>query len=191
MRIVAGKHRGRNLRAPEGRDVRPTADRARQTLFDMLSHRRLEDDGTFDFEGARVCDVFCGTGALGLEALSRGATHAVFIDSDRKALDAARENARSLGEDAHVTFLQIDATRPPRSDAPCSLVFLDPPYGSALGGKALEALAEKNWLAARAIAVLELGAKEDFHAPEKFELVAERRVGAAKLVILRHASDSA
>jgi len=185
MRIVAGKHRGRTLRAPEGRDVRPTSDRARQTLFDMLSHRKF-GEANFEFEGVRVADVFCGTGALGLEALSRGAEHAVFIDIDRKAIEAARENAKSLGEEAHATFLQIDATRPPRCDAPCALLFLDPPYRSGLAGKALAALAEMHWLAPGAIATVEIGAKEDLVPPGGFETVTERKVGAAKIAILRY-----
>lgn len=184
MRIVAGKHRGRTLRAPEGRDVRPTSDRARQTLFDMLTHRKFAE-ANFEFEGVRVADVFCGTGALGLEALSRGAEHAVFMDIDRKAIEAARENAKNLGEDSRATFLQIDATRPPRCDDPCALIFLDPPYRSGLGEKVLAALAEKNWFAPGAIATVEIGATEDLAPPDGFETVAERRVGAAKLLILR------
>lgn len=185
MRIVAGRHRGRTLRAPEGRDVRPTSDRARQTLFDMLTHRKF-GEANFEFEGARVADVFCGTGALGLEALSRGAEHAVFIDIDRKAIEAARDNAKTLGEEGRATFLQIDATRPPRSDDPCALVFLDPPYRSGLAGKSLAALAEKNWLAPGAIATVEIAATEDPVPPAGFEILAERRVGAAKIAILRY-----
>ncbi len=190
MRIVAGRHRGRRLRAPAGRDVRPTSDRARQTLFDMLAHRRL-DESWRGFEGVRVLDAFCGTGALGLEALSRGAAHAVFMDSDREALAAARENAKALGEEAHATFLEVDATRPPRAGEPAALVFLDPPYGSGLTEEALAALTVNNWVAKGSIVAVELGAKEDLAPFPGFAVLAERRVGAAKIVILRHGRISA
>jgi 16S rRNA (guanine966-N2)-methyltransferase len=186
MRIVAGRHRGKILRAPVGRAVRPTSDRARQALFDILVHHDFGAGagGAFKLEGARVCDAFCGTGALGLEALSRGAAHAVFMDSDRSALDMARDNARALGEDQRAKFVLADATRPPRSDAPCSLVFVDPPYGSGLAAPALNALAKAGWLADGAVAVVEIAAREDFAAPEGFEVLEERRVGAGRFVIV-------
>jgi len=184
LRIVAGIHRGRSLRAPKGRSVRPTADRARQALFDVLTHHRFEGK-RFEIEGARVCDAFCGTGALGLEALSRGAAHAVFMESDRKALDAARENAQVLGEEAHVTFLLCDATRPPKADAPCTLVLLDPPYRSGLAAPALAALAQRGWIAEDTLCVAEVAAREAFTPPEGFEVLDERRVGAARFVMVR------
>ncbi len=185
MRIVAGTHRGRVLRAPKGRKIRPTADRARQKLFDILAHRRF-DAGDFEFAGARVLDAFCGTGALGLEALSRGADEAVFLDSDPEALGMARENARELGEEAHAKFVLADATNPPQAPAPCDLVFLDPPYGSGLGARALTALMARGWIRPGVLAVLEMAAREDFAPPPEFVLLEERRVGAAKFVILRN-----
>src|SRR5262245_19773674 len=101
MRIVGGKHRGRKIEAPPGLDVRPTSDRAREALFNILIHGHLSDDGTSPLPGARVLDAFAGSGALGLEALSRGAAHAHFIDSDAKAGAAIRTNAKVLGETAN------------------------------------------------------------------------------------------
>jgi 16S rRNA (guanine966-N2)-methyltransferase len=187
MRIVAGKHRGRSLKAPAGRDVRPTADRARQTLFDILAHRRFNGE-RFEIERARVLDAFCGTGALGLEALSRGAAHATFMDADRAALDAARDNARGLREEQNTQYVLCDATKPQKADSPCTLILLDPPYGSMLAAPALTALAEKGWVAEGALCAAEIGAREDFVAPEGFTVLEERRVGAARFVMARRIS---
>ena len=132
MRIIGGRHRGRPLRAPAGRDVRPTPDRVREALFNVLLHGAA----AFDLEGASVVDVFAGSGALGLEALSRGAGHATFIESTDEALRFIRMNAGRLDEGANTTLLRLDASRlppPPRAArCPAPLVFLDPPYGTAL-----------------------------------------------------------
>ena len=113
MRIVGGSHRGRRLTAPKGDTVRPTSDRAREALFNILTHGHLSADGTSPLPGARVLDAFAGSGALGLEALSRGAAYALFIDSDAKACAAIRENAKALGETGNVTVILADATKPP------------------------------------------------------------------------------
>ncbi|WP_307832898.1 RsmD family RNA methyltransferase, partial [Azospirillum argentinense] len=113
MRIVGGKHRGRRLAAPGGSDTRPTTDRTRESLFNILSHADWGPDGTDLLEGAVVVDAFCGTGALGLESLSRGAAHASFLDLGRAALDAVRANVAALGEGANAAVLRADATRPP------------------------------------------------------------------------------
>ena len=120
MRIVGGKHRGRRIEAPPGQDVRPTSDRAREALFNILIHGHLSADGTSPLPGARVLDAFAGSGALGLEALSRGAGHALFIESDAKACAAIRANAKALGETANATVIPGDATKPPPCPgAPC------------------------------------------------------------------------
>ncbi len=185
MRIVAGRHRGRPLRAPEGKGVRPTSDRARQAAFNILEH----GIPGFAFEDASVVDVFSGTGALGLEAISRGAAHATFIDVDALALKYAKENAARLGEWRHVLVLKIDATRlappPLAAKAPCMLAFLDPPYGEGLLGPALQGLAARGWLAANAVVVAEMGAKEPFEPPKGYALLQERAYGAAKIAFLR------
>ena len=185
MRIIAGIHRGKQLQAPKGMEVRPTADRARQTLFDILMHGTF-GGARFDIRETRVLDAFCGTGALGLEAISRGAGEAVLMDLDGAALAAARENTRELREENRVKVIQADVTRPPSADRPCDLVFLDPPYGLGLGAPALAALGEQGWVAPGALVVLETGAREKFTAPEGFALLDERRVGAAKFLILRY-----
>jgi 16S rRNA (guanine966-N2)-methyltransferase len=187
MRIVAGRHRGRRLLAPPGETVRPTSDRAREALFNILSHGRLTAEG-FPFAGAAVLDVFAGTGALGLEALSRGAAEAAFIEQDRDALAALRRNIAALSEDAHSRIVPGDATRPPRAPSAYALAFLDPPYRSGLAAAALTALDAAGWLAPEALAVVELAAREHLPPPAGFSLVDERVYGAARLLFLRRAA---
>jgi 16S rRNA (guanine966-N2)-methyltransferase len=186
VRIVGGKHRGRNLKAPTGRDVRPTSDRTREAVFNILAHGI---DG-FDLEGASVVDLFCGTGALGLEALSRGACHATFIDSDRTSLALAKENAATVGEWRNVTQLKIDVRRlgppPLAAKAPCNLAFLDAPYDQGLTLPALLAISNKGWLAKDSVVVVELAEKEALEPPRGLTLVSERVYGAARVVFLQN-----
>ena len=139
MKIVGGAFRGRRLAAPTGHDVRPTSERTRESLFNILAHGLADWGG--ELKGASVVDLFCGTGALGLEALSRGAAHVTLIDSSGSVLSAARKNS-ALGINAakRTTILKMDATMlasPPLSaQAPCAIAFLDPPYGSDLAAPA-------------------------------------------------------
>lgn len=180
MRIVGGSHRGRRLAAPEGRDTRPTADRAREALFNIL---RSRDD--LELEGAAVLDAFAGSGAVGLEALSRGAAKAYFLESQDEALSAIKANIDMLKERGRAIPLRADATRPPQAHEPCALAFLDPPYHSDLAGPSLEALAARGWLADGAVVVVEVAAKEPFSPPPGFDLEDERVYGAARLVFLK------
>ena len=180
MRIVGGRHRGRHLIAPPGRAVRPTSDRAREALFNILLHAYADP-----VSGARVLDLFAGTGALGLEALSRGAAEAVFIENDRTALVALRGNIAALGLIANTRIVAGDATKPPRATVACAVAFLDPPYTSGLAPPALIAFAAAGWLAPDALAVVEIGAREPFSPPEAFAALDERFYGATRLVLLR------
>ncbi|HEX5452923.1 MAG TPA: 16S rRNA (guanine(966)-N(2))-methyltransferase RsmD [Stellaceae bacterium] len=184
MRIIGGSHRGRRLLAPAGEAVRPTGERAREALFDILSHGSLAASG-LPFAGKTVLDAFAGTGAFGLEALSRGAAAAVFIDNSREALAALRRNIQALGEEDRTQIVAGDATRPPRAGIACALAFLDPPYKSGLAAPALTALAAAGWLTPDALAVVELAAREALAPPAGFRLVDERVYGAARLVFLR------
>lgn len=191
MRIIGGRHRGRALAAPEGFEVRPTSDRARESLFNILEHGRFSPDGISPLRGAHVLDAFAGTGALGLEALSRGAERLVAMDVKSAAIACIKANARALGDLARVTLFQCDATKPPRplagpAGSPCSLVFLDPPYKSGLGSAALTALAEAGWIAAGAICVLEVDKSEHGAAPDGYAILDERSYGKAKLVFMRY-----
>jgi 16S rRNA (guanine966-N2)-methyltransferase len=183
MRIVAGKHRGRRIAAPPGGMVRPTSERAREALFNILAHGRFAPAPVF--EEARVLDVFAGTGAFGLEALSRGARFATFIEKDRHAREALAANIAALGEASRTRLLAADATVPPRADGPYDLLFLDPPYRSGLAAPALQALSRTGWLGSDALVVVELAAREDFEPPAGFEVLEERRYGAGRLVFLR------
>lgn len=185
MRIVAGKHRGRPLAVPQGSDIRPSGDRVREALFNTLCHgnaRIGEGDGVRE---AIVLDGFAGTGALGLEAASRGAAHVTLMERDHEALRLCRRNVASLGEQERVTVLAGDCLAPVRAAQPCDLVLLDPPYRSGAAADALTALARAGWIAPDALCVVELAAKEPFTPPEGAELLDERRYGAARVVFLR------
>ena len=188
MRIAAGQHRGRRLAEIDGRDIRPTSDRARAAVFDILARGRLAATG-WSIEGAVVLDAFCGTGALGLEALSQGAGFAVFMDTSPHALARTRENIRALGEAGRSLSLQADALAPPRPGPSlpgrAGLVFLDPPYGENLGPAALVALDRAGWVAPAVVAVFEMGAHDAFAPPEGFEIVDTRRYGAARICFTR------
>jgi 16S rRNA (guanine966-N2)-methyltransferase len=183
MRIVGGRHRGRKLVAPPGDTVRPTSDRAREALFNILSHGRFAASG-LPFAGQPVLDGFAGTGALGLEALSRGASAAVFFETEREALTALRRNIAALGEEDRVHIVAGDATRPPRAGMRCPLTFLDPPYGSGLAAPALAAFAAAGWLSEDALAVVEVAARQALATPTGFSVIDERVYGAARLVFL-------
>ncbi|MBS0220986.1 MAG: 16S rRNA (guanine(966)-N(2))-methyltransferase RsmD [Proteobacteria bacterium] len=188
LRIIGGKHRGRAIATPEGLTTRPTSNRAREALFNVLAHANWRQDGTSPLVEARVLDAFAGSGALGLEALSRGAAHATFLDKDAAAIKLLGENLRKLGETAAAKVVRGDATRPPPAREACDLVFLDPPYRSGLAAPALAALEEAGWLTPGAIVTVELANTEDLLQPSRFEVLDERRYGAAKILILRHAS---
>ena len=171
MRIVGGSLRGRRLLAPEDRAVRPTTDRARETLFNILASRGVLRD-------AHVLDAFCGTGALGCEALSRGSASAHFWDIAPASLSLARRNVEALGLEAVSTLARRDATRPSRCDGPAfTLVFADPPYGKGMGEACAAALASGGWLRPDALLVLEERAGSLPETLGGFETVDERRLG--------------
>lgn len=184
MRIDAGSHKGTKLIAPEGDDVRPTSDRARQAIFNMLIHR-------FEaVEGARVLDAFAGSGALGLEALSRGAESLVAMELMRPALDALKRNITACRENARALVFACDALKPPAAKthpkfAPCSLVFLDPPYGKGLIAPAIDALSDAGWIAPGALIVAEMAITEDLPAIHPLAIQEERRYGKAKIQFLQ------
>ena len=187
MRIIGGKWRGRRLAAPEGRAVRPTIDRVRESLFNVIEHgRHTNGDGSL-LPGVRVLDGFAGTGALGLEALSRDAAHVTFIDSDRAALAVLEANIAELGAAAETTVLRADCLTPPRATEPCGLILLDPPYGQGLAEPALQALDAQGWIAPGALCVVELRRDDAFEPPDGFEPLDDRHYGATRIVLLRRA----
>ena len=183
MRIVAGAFRGRRLAAlgkgDAGAHLRPTTDRVREALFNMLAGGRFGDP----FSGAHVLDLFAGTGALGLEALSRGAAHVTFVDDGRVATRLIRENIAALGVKAKTRLIARDATRLPQAEAPATLVFLDPPYGKGLGDKALASASNAGWIAPDALIVWEDSTAQT--APEGFAPLETRRYGDSWITLLR------
>jgi 16S rRNA (guanine966-N2)-methyltransferase len=183
MRIVAGAWRGRRLVAPEGAATRPTADRARQALFDVLTHAPYA--GRAVLHDAAVLDAFAGTGALGLEGLSRGGATATFFEQDRAALAALRTNIAACRAESRARVIVGDALSPPRAAAPAGLVFLDPPYGQGLVPRALAALAAAGWIAPGAMVVAEIGAEEGLPEIGGMAVLDDRRWGAARVVFLR------
>lgn len=184
MRIVAGRFRGRALAAlgkgDPGAHLRPTTDRTRESLFNILAGGRFGDPIT----GAHVLDLFAGTGALGLEALSRGAAHATFVDDGAKALSLIRQNIALCGAQTETRIIKRDARRlPPNDGAPCDLVFLDPPYGKGLGEQALTQALAQGWIAPEALIVWEESAA--IIPPEGFALLDSRRYGDTVISLLR------
>jgi len=177
MRIVAGKWRGRLIEAPPGKATRPTSDRAREGLFSMLTSR------IGSFEGLRVADLFAGTGALGLEALSRGAAHCTFVEKDRAALDILQRNIDRLGAGDR-TDIRAQAVEHVAL-APCDLIFMDPPYGAGLAQAALDRAAD--WVASGGWISIELHG-ESLALPSGLEAAAERRFGKATLILIRSAA---
>jgi 16S rRNA (guanine966-N2)-methyltransferase len=183
MRIVGGRLRGRALAAPKSQAIRPTADRLREALFNILVHA-YGDPVT----GARVLDLFAGTGALGLEALSRGAAFALFIDDAAEARALLRENVAALGLGGVTRIFRRDAFKlgPAHPIEPFSLAFLDPPYGRGLAEAALASARAGGWLTPAALIVVEEAASAAFAAPEGFDELERRRYDDTALIVLRH-----
>ena len=178
MRIVAGDWRGRNLTTPPGKSTRPTADRTRETLFSMLASR------LGSFEGLRIADLYAGSGALGLEALSRGAAHVTFVETDRAAIKAIEANVTALGADGRSVIRATSAATLPSSEA-FDLVIADPPYQPGSGTAVAAAVAKSGWLTRGGWMAIETHKGEAVAPPDGWEIDAQRDVGRARLTILR------
>jgi 16S rRNA (guanine966-N2)-methyltransferase len=182
MRIIAGQFKGRKLATPEGDAIRPTSDRARESIFNLLMHGAYAGE---NIVGCHVVDLCCGTGALGLEALSRGAARATFIDKDKRAIELAKANALHCGANAQAFFLQSDATKLPAAREAANLVLMDAPYAAPLLAPAYQSLVAGGWLADGALIVAEQS--RDMAAPtlEGTEMVDERIYGKAKVLVYK------
>jgi 16S rRNA (guanine966-N2)-methyltransferase len=182
MRVVGGRLKGRNLASPTSHDIRPTADRLRESLFNILIHA-YEDP----VSNVRVLDLFAGTGALGIEAISRGAGFALFVDNGAEARALMRDNVESLGLGGVTKVYRRDATNlgPAHPVEPFSLVFLDPPYGKGLAEKALVSLRDGGWLTPAALLVVEEAKAAGFKAPEGFDELERRAYDDTEFVFLR------
>jgi 16S rRNA (guanine966-N2)-methyltransferase len=177
VRIIAGEWRGRPIEAPPGSATRPTADRVRETLFSMLASR------LGSFEDLRVADLFAGSGALGFEALSRGAAGATFVETDHAASAAIKRNAARLGAAERVRVLAGSALALPRSE-PFDLIFADPPYAAGSGSDAVRAVVAADWLAHGGWMSVETS-RRDAVDPDGLAIEAEREVGRARITLLR------
>ena len=182
MRVVGGRLRGRNLAAPQSQAIRPTADRLRETLFNILAHAYGDP-----VSGARVLDLFAGTGALGIEASSRGAKFTLFVDNGAEARALLRNNVEALGLGGVTKVYRRDATDlgPAHPVEPFSLVFLDPPYGKGFAEKALASLRDGGWLTPGALLVVEEATAAVFAAPDGFEELERRAYDDTEFVFLR------
>ena len=186
MRIVAGKHRGLTLAAPKDTRVRPTSDRVREAIFNVLAHN---DFGIgFGLDGARVLDLFAGTGALGLEALSRGVRYVLFVDDHPESRGLIRTNVEAAQATGASKIWRRDATAlgpmPPNAGGPFDLVFLDPPYRRDLVAQALVSARDGAWLSPACLIVAEMAADEVFELPEGFDAQDERAYGETLVAIL-------
>ena len=182
MRIVGGRLKGRALLAPPSRAIRPTSERLRELIFDILEHRFPGH-----IEGTRVVDLFAGTGALALEALSRGARFALFVDDGAEARAILRANVEALALGGVTRIWRADATKLGSAPAggPFALAFLDPPYGLALAGPALASLVDGGWLEPNALCVVEEASKAEIAAPDGLALIDERTYGGTKIAIFQ------
>ncbi len=176
MRIVAGKFRGKTLTSPEDGSIRPTADRVRESVFNILASRLGPS-----FDGLKVLDLFAGTGALGLEALSRGAANVIFVDTGAEARGLIRDHIEAFGAGGTTKLLRRDATSlgPAGTMGPVDLIFLDPPYGKGLGEQALASLKAGGWLHPETLLMLEEGSDVTVELPEGLTLDDRREYGAA------------
>ena len=187
MRIVGGRFRGRALKGPASDAIRPTSDRLRETIFNILAHGY--DDPV---AGARVLDLFAGTGAMGLEALSRGAAFALFVDDSARARGVIRENVEALGVGGESRLFRRDATRmgPAAPNEPFSLVFCDPPYGKGLAERALASCADGGWVAKDALVVVEEAQGVEVKLPAPFTEIDRRDYGETTLVFGRYGASA-
>lgn len=184
MRIVAGKYKGRTIAAPDGKGTRPTSDRARESIFNVIAHAPWAPD----LNGARVIDLFAGSGALGLEALSRGAGFCLFVETDSAARGAIRNNVETFGLFGQTRIHRRSATelgpKPAGLGTPFTFAFLDPPYHQGLTEPALASLASGNWLDPNAVIIVETGRDESLD-PASFDSLDSRVQGAARITCLR------
>lgn len=184
LRIITGEWRGRKIDVPGVKTTRPTSDRVRESLFNLLESRIAQDG--LALSDMMVLDAFAGSGSLGLEALSRGAKHVTFFEQNPKAFSIVNQNIRSLGIPLdRVKNLRLDATKPVKTDAPCDLVFLDPPYGKSLVHFCVRALRTKGWVGPSTLIVAEMAVDDELpEAYQQFSLDC-RVYGTTKIVLLR------
>ncbi|MFN7401089.1 MAG: 16S rRNA (guanine(966)-N(2))-methyltransferase RsmD [Alphaproteobacteria bacterium] len=180
MRVIAGIHKGRKLEVPQDRAIRPTSERTRESLFNLLMHGRF--GGTCIIH-QRVADICCGTGALGIEALSRGASHVTFVDAAKTPLAITERNLRHIGASEQATLIASDATRLPKATEPFALILLDPPYDAPIFAAIIASLRQGGWVKAGSILAAEMASARATPELQGTKLITERRYGKAKILI--------
>jgi len=190
LTIIAGKYRGKKINTKTNAAIRPTGSRARGAVFNILMHGKFGTHENSPLIDKSVIDLFCGTGALGLEALSRGASHVTFVDQSSESIALARANVANLKEENNTHLIRSDSTSLPVARKECSLAFLDPPYNSGLAVKSLASLDAKGWLENGAVAVVELSKKETLVPPKNYSIFDERLYGNTRIVFLLYETPS-
>lgn len=180
MRIIAGKFKSRKLVSPPTDSTRPTSDRARESIFNIINSL-----GSHHLAGAFVLDGFAGSGGLGLEALSRGAAHVIFMEKNLLTARTIHENIANLGVESQCIVIVADATQPPKAPQPMTLIFLDPPYDQHVEDTILLALHHQGWVNAQTLIVLETSTKRPLNLPQNISLIDQRRYGAALISFIK------
>ncbi|WND01515.1 16S rRNA (guanine(966)-N(2))-methyltransferase RsmD [Temperatibacter marinus] len=183
LRLISGKYKGRKLAVPEGLGVRPTTDRMRERIFSMLAHPRYPE-----LYQARVADLFAGTGALGLEALSRGAAFVTFVEKSGKHTENLSQNISLLEANQVTSVLKTSATSLPKATAPYDLIFMDPPYNQGLAVPALYSAEESGWISEKTLIVMEVASGEMPEIDDRFSIVDDRKQGKQKILFIQVAS---
>ncbi len=184
MRIISGRYKGAKLDTPESQETRPTSDRTREALFNLLcngKHAQL-------LRGRPFADVYAGTGAVGLEAISRGASHGYFFETGKHILPILQKNIEKCKVQGCTRILRSDATKPPQATEACGIIFIDPPYGKDLINQTIPALLSKGWLADDGLLISQGHPNDPVTAPEGFEIIDERKYGAALLFFMKRSS---
>jgi 16S rRNA (guanine966-N2)-methyltransferase len=182
MRIISGKYKGRKLISPQNGSIRPTSDKVRESIFNILEHKF-----GVDFTNARVCDVFAGSGAIGIEAISRGAQLVHFIEQSKDAIDLIHQNGKSLAID--ITSFRMDATQPNKANQPYSMIFMDPPYDKGLATKAINSMLDNSWIANNALIVIEELIKVELKLPTEFTFLDKRAYGKTAVSFYQFMND--
>lgn len=185
IRVIAGKHRGRPIETIEHKTLRPTLARIRESIFNVIAHGHYTEDGSSILNDAIVLDLFCGTGALGIESLSRGAKQVIFMDKNQKHLDLTAYNLEYLSEQQNAIIIRGDSSNPPPAQVKCNVVLLDPPYDKKLITPTLRNVAAAGWITEGGIVMIERSDREHYDIPEGFEVVTEKKYGKICIDILQ------
>jgi len=181
VQIIAGKYKGKKLEGPSDQTIRPMTNFAKQAIFSRLEFWQGENL----LIDASIADCFCGTGAMGLESFSRGASHVTFVDMNQSSLAIAKKNVEKIGEDNHADFVAADVTVIPKAHQQYDVLFITPPYGHKLAEPSVDALNRKGWIKNESLLMVEIAGVETFMCPDGFDIIDERRYAAAKIIFMK------